>query len=265
MHTKKILPTLALALALTGATTLAPADAAPHDAVRPAKAGSFQVTASVKDDEVLEGESVKIRGTVKPAAPGAQVSLQVRYADQKKWKTIGHTALRSDGGFRFKDEAGSVRVRKYRVVKAAGPTRAAGHSSPIKVTVFGWRNLDTLDPATSLLLSEGYTGLLNAVSYPRSLATLSTSPSPAHIDYNLNRDCTLLEAVYGLDDRTPTGATASLSVVADGVSKYAGTFSLAQAQKVTTDVTGVFRLTVNGATTGGGVAVVGTPRVLCSF
>jgi uncharacterized protein YdeI (BOF family) len=163
MHTKRILPGLALALALTGATTLAPAAAAPHHAVEATKAGSFQVTATVNKAEVTKGDKVKIKGSVKPAAPGAQVSLQVRYEDQKAWKTIDHAALRSDGTFKFKDKAGSVRVRKYRVVKPAGSTRGAGHSSSLKVTVFGWRTLESLQPLPGYTISESGQATINAV------------------------------------------------------------------------------------------------------
>ena len=116
------------AAALSSATALASADAATHHARPSAKAGAFKVTASVNKTEPLVGSKVKIKGSVKPAAPGARVTLQVRYQDQKRWKTIDSATLSAASKYKFKDKVTSVRERKYRVVKPAGPNRAAGHS-----------------------------------------------------------------------------------------------------------------------------------------
>ena len=262
MHTKKLLPGLVLALALTGASTLAPADAASDHHTRPAKAGSFQVTASVRSDEVVKGEQVKIKGSVTPAAPGARVSLLVRYADQKQWKTIGHATIRSNGTFSVKDEAGSVRARKYRVVKPAGQGRGAGRSHPMKVTVFGWRTLDSLQPLGGNTIAEGGSATINGQTYASSL---KGPLNAGRIEYNLNRDCLQLDAVYGIDDSSQLGASAVLSVFGDGVQKHSAAYGLTQAQQLTVDLSDVFRLAVTSTQTGGAVPAVGTPKVLCSF
>jgi hypothetical protein len=100
------------------------------------------------------------------------------------------------------------------------------------------------------------------MSYPDSLRGSTVA---GHIDYNLNRDCKLLDAVYGIDDVSPAAATASFTVVADGVQKHAGSYALTQAQHVVTDLTGVFRLVINATPTGNGYPAVGDPRALCSF
>jgi hypothetical protein len=49
------------------------------------------------------------------------------------------------------------------------------------------------------------------------------------------------------------------------VPKYAGSFALTQSEAVTTDLTNVFRITINAAVANGGIAAVASPRVLCSF
>ena len=63
----------------------------------------------------------------------------MRYADQKRWKNVATDTLSARSKFKFEDKVSSVRERKYRVVKPAGPDRRPGTASPCKVTVFGWR------------------------------------------------------------------------------------------------------------------------------
>ncbi len=243
------------------ATALASADAAPSHTSHHAKARAYSVTADVNRTEVVVGDKVKIKGTVRPAAAGSKVTLQVKY-EGRKWKTIDHAALSAAGKYKFKDKVGSVRERRYRVLKAAGPNRGGGRVTTPKVTAFGWRTLDSLTPVASAGVYEEGMARMNAVSYPSSL---KGSIAPGQIDYNLNRDCKQLDAVYGIDDASPLGSSVSLTVVADGVVKHSGGYTLTQAQRVVTDVTGVFRLTIGQTQNGNGIAAVGTPKVLCSF
>ena len=266
MHRTTLAASLALAAALS-ATALASADAAPshHSAAR---AAAYQVTMNVNKTEPLQGDKVKIKGTVKPAAQGAKVTLQLRYADQKKWKTVATDTLSAQGRFTFKDKVGSVRTRKYRVVKGAGAHRAAGHSKSVKVTVFGWRDLTSLNQATYSGFGEVENGVkMNGVAYPNSLRSYTAYPpgTPSSIDYNLNRDCKELKGVVGLDDSSAATGSAQVSLSTDGTVRYTGTFSLTQAAPVALDVTNAFRLTVAATLTNGGIAAVGTPQVLCSF
>ena len=200
---------------------------------------------------------------MKPAAPGSRITLQVRYQDQNQWKTVGSTTLSRASKYTFKDKISSVRERKYRVVKPAGPHRSAGHSDSIKVTVYGWRDLTQLVTPVKIVNFLPGPALINGVTYSNSL--LGGSAPTGSVDYNLNRGCKLLDARYGLTDASSSTATTTLSVVTDNASRWSGTFGLTQSQQVLTDVTGVFRLTFNAASTPGGYAAVATPRVLCSF
>jgi hypothetical protein len=267
MHRTTIAAGLVLAATLS-ATALASADAAPsHHASTAARGGAFKVTATVNKSEPTEGSKVKIKGSVKPAAPGTKVTLQLRYADQKKWKNVASDKLSGQSRFKFKDKVSSVRERKYRVVKTASAGHAAGHSKSLKVTVFGWRDLTSLNPATSNGFGEYATGVkMNGVAYPDSLRSYTPYPpgSGNSIDYNLDRDCKTFRGVAGLDDTSPATGTATIQISTDGTPRYSGSFALTQSAPVTFDVTKVFRLTVS-ATVSNGNAAVGTPQVLCSF
>jgi hypothetical protein len=261
---KRTLATGIVLSALSIAATLVPADAAPTLHARPsAKAGSFTVTAGVNKTEPLVGSKVKIRGSVKPAAPGSRVTLQVRYQDQKAWKSIDSATLSGASRYKFKDKVNSVRERKYRVLKPAGPNRNAGRSPSVKVTVFGWRDLTSLSPVTALYFVESGTTLINGNSYLSSITGAGTGNGS--IAYNLNRDCTRLDAVYGLGDSSPSGGSTTITLTANGVQKHTGAYALAQAQRVVTDVTGIFRIEFTSAPQNGGVPAIGTPKVLCSI
>ncbi len=253
---------------LSSAAALASADAATHHARSSAKAGAFTVTATVNKSEPLTGSKIKIKGSVKPAAPGSRVILQVRYQDQKRWKSIDSTTLSAASKYKFKDKVTSIRERKYRVVKPAGAHRGTGHSQSLKVTVFGWRDLASLSPVALADFMPGDIKM-NGVDYPGSLTTFGhpTPPSPpTHTnDYNLDRHCTAFRGVAGVDDRSPTAGSAQISLSTDGTLRYSGHFGLTQTAPVSFDLTNVFRLTVTGSAADGGVPALGTPQVLCSF
>jgi NPCBM/NEW2 domain-containing protein len=255
---------------LSSATALASADAATSNpATQHAKAGSYRVTASVNKTEPLLNSKVKIKGSVSPAAPGARVVLQARYEDRNEWKTIDSARLNNSSRYKFKDKVGSVRERKYRVVKAASARRSAGHSPAVKVTVYGWRDLTSIPPATSSNMSKVDSVKINGVTYPhsvRSWPTYQPMNNSGSIDYNLNRACTAFRGTAGIDDSSPAAGNAMVQLSTDGTQRYAsGYFGLTQSAPVAFDVTNVFRLTIATAVLADGVAVVGTPQVLCSF
>ena len=266
MHTRTLALGVVLATALSSATALASADAATsHHATGTTRAGAYVVDARVNKTEPLLDTKVKIKASVSPAAPGAAVTLQVRYQDQKRWKTIDHGRLNGQSKVTFKDKVGSVRERRYRVVKPVGDNHGAAQGSTPKVTVFGWRDLTSIDPVANIGFSEQDPLNINGVAYPKSLLTAATGTQPAHVDYNLNHDCKQFSGTFGLDDRSPAAGTAALTLAADGNQRFAGAFGLTQAQKVGADLTDVFRITISATTANGGLAAVGSPQVLCSF
>jgi hypothetical protein len=256
-----------LAAALSSATALASADAATaHHATQSQRAAhSYRVVATVNKTELMVNNKVTIKATVSPAAPGAQVTLQVKYQDQKAWKTIDHKVLKATGKVTFKDKVGSVRFRKYRVVKPADSRAGAGSGETDKVTVFGWRDLTSIQPAISNGLTKTDFVTFNGVRFPNSVRSYYAPPNGASIDYNLNRDCTSFRGTAGLDDGSPAAGTAVVTMHADGVLKYAGSFALTQSAPVAFPLTNVFRITISVASNGGGLGAMGTPQVLCSF
>jgi hypothetical protein len=267
MHRHTIAASLVLATSLSSATALASADADTRTAhtARTDKAGSFTVTASVNRSEPLAGSKVKIKGSVKPAASGARVTLQLRYADQKTWKTVDTTTLTTASRYKFKDKVTSVRARKYRVLKPAGPNRAAGRSPAVTVTVFSWRDLVSIPPATAGGMGRTDHVDINGVRYPESVRSYFSGPNGSTVEYNLYRACKAFRGTAGLDDTSASSGTAVVQLYTDGTLRYAGSFGLTQSAPVAFDVTKAFRLTVTAAIGGGGIAAVGTPQVLCSF
>jgi hypothetical protein len=245
----------ALAPVLSTATVLVPADAA----TAAGRAGAYSVTVKVSETAPMVHTRIKIKGTVSPAAPGSQVAIQVKYADRKSWKSIGHARVGNSGKYRFKDKVDSVRERRYRVVMPATGHRAAGRATTPKVTVFGWRTLDSIKAVSAPRYGDVD---LNGQHYAHSF---TIAPYATQAVWNLKRDCTRLEGTFGLDDSSPTDSTATLSLTADGVQKYLASFGLSGAQAVAVDLTGAFRITIAGAQTGNGIPAVGAPRVLCSF
>jgi hypothetical protein len=254
--------------ALSSATALVPAVAATTSpATQHAKAGAYRVTASVSKTEPLLNSNVRIKATVRPAVPGAAVTLQVNYEGRKGWKTIDRGRLNGAGKVTFQDKVGSVRERRYRVVKPAGSNRGAGQGTTPQVTVFGWRDLTSIPPATSDGMGKADNVNLNGVSFPNSVrAYLYYLPGAGKtVDYNLNRECKLFRGRAGLDDSSPLSGSALLQLATDGMLRYSGSFGLTQSAPVTFGVANVFRLTIGSVSTNGGVAAVGTPQVLCSF
>jgi hypothetical protein len=269
MHTRTLALGVVLATALSSATALASADAATsHQRGTQRAAHSYQVVAKVNKTEPMVNDKVKIKAKVTPAAPGASVTLQLKYDDQKTWKTIDHGRLNGQGKVTFKDKVSSPRVRKYRVVKPADAKAGAGRGETEKVFVFGWRDLTSIPAATAANMQKIDSLTINGVAYPNSIRSYVGYPPPGNtgsIEYNLNRQCKAFRGTVGLDDASPVSATATIQLSTDSVQRYSGSFALTQSAPVAFDVTKVFRLTITTATTGNGFAAVGTPQVLCSF
>jgi hypothetical protein len=259
-----------LAVTLSSATALASADAAPaHQQSNQRAAHSYQVVAKVDKTEPMVNSKIKIKATVKPAAPGASVTLQLKYDDQKKWQTIEHGRLNGQGKVAFQDKVSSPRVRKYRVVKPADARAGAGRGETEKVSVFGWRDLTSIPVATSANMWKVDSLSMNGVAYPSSIRSYIGYPPPGtagSIEYNLNRDCKAFKATVGLDDSSPATGTTAISVATDGTQRYSGSFALTQSAPVAFDITKVFRISIAATSTANnGLAAIGSPQVLCSF
>lgn len=254
------------AMAVVGGAAASAAAVAETQAPGPS---SFTVTATVNHNEPIVGHNIKIKGTVTPAAPGATVKLQLRYTGHDKWKNVDTATLTQASKFKFKDKVTTVRERTYRVVKPAGAHRAAGHSLGAKVTVYGWRDLTTLKPATLQGMGEVNKTVINDVTYNNSVIAYEGYQQPTYdkyfIEYNLARHCKAFRATVGLADTSPSASSAQVILLTDGTTMYDGTFRLTESAQVYFDVTGAFRITITAVPTADGIAAVGHPQVLCNY
>ena len=174
-------PTRAMAAAAAGilvsglavVTTSTPTQAQPGDRSGDRsgdRAGApFTVTARVTETEPEQGDTIKIRGSVKPVRPGSRSCSRRSTPVTRSGRTSAHGQLNALGKFRFKDEVDSVRFRKYRVVKAADRKRSLGTSDKLGVTVFGWRDLTSLGPVAGSGTRETDSVTINAKSYAQSV------------------------------------------------------------------------------------------------
>jgi hypothetical protein len=233
----------------------------------------YQVTATVSDAEPLQGDKIKIRGSVTPFAQGAKVVLQKRYGTSGKWKKADTDTLNNRGGFKFTEKVNSVRFRQYRVIKKADGTTKSGRSEKLAVTVFGWRQLTSLSPVTANGTGETGSVTINATTYEQSVVGNNTGNSGS-IAYNVNRACKRFEGQVGLSDSSAITATGDIKLSGDTTSLYQGSFGLTQSAPVVLDLTNVFRITVDWTSSNtegtpenqsGAVIAIGSPRLLCSF
>lgn len=259
MAMKVLIATTAVLAAVIGASATPSlagraSAASPHE-----KARHYAVAIRVSGDQpVVVGDTLTIRGKVRPGASGDQVRLQVHYQGRKKWKTLDTTSLNSRSRYTFRDTVGSTRNRWYRVVKAATKHAAFARSEAVKVRAYSWVSLLSLYPSTNDPLLAA-TATMGGVVYPGSLRS-TTNPSMRR--YPTDYDCLSLEATYGLDDSSPAGSTATITQKDEEGPNGTGTYVRGQVAHIVTDIHS-FAFTLEVTTTGGGIGVIGTPRVLC--
>ena len=128
-----------LALALVATAVPGAGAAAPDAPSAAAQRARYAVTATLVEDLVAPGDTVRVTGRVRPAAPRARVSLQQR-ADGR-WQQVSTARLDRRSRYRASvvlTEPGPARLR---VVKAGGRGTRAGVSPTRTVTV------STVEPA----------------------------------------------------------------------------------------------------------------------
>jgi hypothetical protein len=275
MNTRSIAAAAAVTLLAGLGTAVTTANAEARDgatALTAEKAARYEVTATVSRTEPEEGDKITIRGSVTPGEKGALVVLQKRYGTSGKWKKADTDTLNGKGKFKFSEKVDSVRFRQYRVLKPADDQARSGKSQKLSVTVFGWRNLTSLEPVTASGTSE--TGSVGINGSPYEQSVVGSLANSGSIAYNVTRACKTFQGHVGLKDTSALTATGDIRILTDTTQAFGNTFGLTQSSPVTLDLTGVFRITVdwtshNTAGTeedqSGAIIAVGTPRILCSF
>jgi hypothetical protein len=81
---------------------------------------------------------------------------------------------------------------------------------------------------------------------------------------NTTRRCKTFRVTVGLVDPAPTDGRANFSLTADGVERFSGSYGAGESDEVVVDVTGVFRIAIDGTTETGGVAGIAQPHGLCT-
>lgn len=256
--------TLAAAMIATAAAgAVAPAQANSDSAA--AQAAAYRVTLKVSTDQAVQREDkVTLTGKVSPKAPGSKVTVQIRYEGQKNWKAIGTAKVQGDGSYKYVDKPKTRVDRAYRVLKPASGATTKGISKERDVEVYGWEWLDARTPSASKDVLEIFSMPINGEDYLHTLYSATTTPS-AFVEYTLGRKCLLLDATFGLSDRTATGGAGRIQVHADGVSLYDHSFPLGESSPQSLDVDDVYRVRIDFAQLNGTQPEpsAGAAKVLC--
>jgi len=231
------------------------------------QATRYQVTLKISAKEaVAKEDTVKLTGSVIPKPPeGSQVVVQVRYEGQKAWKKAGTAKVKPNGNYRFDVEPESHLDRTYRVKKKTDAVAETDTSRERALAVTAWSWLTNLVPSAGENVQKIDKMPINGDVYGHTLyAPMPYSTS--FTEFTLGRNCTQLEATFGLSDRTETGGKATMFLSADGVLAYGRAFDLGESETRLVDVTDVFRIrfdTAQDTTTPDTEPSVGAGRVLC--
>lgn len=265
----KLSPTitvLALGAVLT-AGLVAPATASTAPAERKAE---FKVTLKASSAQAIADKPLIIAGKVRPAAKGTTVVLQKKLAG-KKWVVEKRLKTSKKGAFTYTDKPHQLGVRQYRAVVPKAGKVGAGVSKPVKVTVYQWRSLTTIQPRTAVGTQRIFDAKIAGKAYPDSYGP-SGSAFQGSADWNLDPTCTTLRVRLGNGDNSDEGATANLTLTGDGESLFSGSFGLTQSQAKTFDIRKVFRLAYSWTSTvagsdlpaPGAQPLLATPELLCA-
>ena len=257
--------TVAAAALAVATATLTPAVSGATGPGAPTAQYRVTLKASTKV-AVAKEDKVALTGAVYPTPPeGSQVLVQVQYEKTNAWVKAGTAKVKGDGTYRFVDKPKTTRDRVYRVVKHADKLAKQDKSRERALHVIGWSWLTDLIPSATENVFKAATMPINGDDYAHTLY-VDRAFTTGFTEFTLGRDCTSLEATYGLSDRTETGGRAAISVSSDGVGVYSRTFDLGQSELVTTDVTGVYRIRLDFAQVAGTPPTepsAGAGRVLC--
>jgi hypothetical protein len=242
---------LGLALATTGVVASAPANAG-----HPSERSAYTISIYQQGQDVaVAGDTLKLKGNVRPAAPGQKVRLQVKYRDHKRFANLATGTLSKSSKYKFKTAVDTNRDRVYRVVMPNSPP-STQVSDRLKVRVYQWVPLTRLGSGNGF--TEG-TASIDGQSYPDSIIrTAYSGPGDANWYSPLDSRCIGLEAVAGLTDESPASSSAQLTI-----SPLTLTLTRGPAQPVSLDLSGRFSLTLTSTMVDGAVAALGSPKALC--
>lgn len=202
-----------------------------------AHAGStWIVTVKASARTVNVGDKVTFTGTVKPrgAAAGQKVVLQERFRPGAKWKDQGKDKVNSNGRYSLSDKPSANTQHAYRVVMPALGKHGKGVSRTIKVTVYDWVDLGSLDTVNNQGMNLGPVDI-NGKAYDSSIYS-RWSGTTASIEVNLDHECDALRSTFGIADNSTSSSQAEVGVLSDGTPVYDKTFDVGGSEKKTIDL-----------------------------
>jgi hypothetical protein len=127
-----------MVIAMTALALVLPLGGTPAEAQQQARR-PFKVLAHVSSSTIISGQTVYVRGKVKPLAIGRRVILQKRWKKRSgQWRKVDVSRVQADGKFLLMDTPKTARKRFYRVVKRASDGRRRGVSDKMRVRVIPW-------------------------------------------------------------------------------------------------------------------------------
>ena len=138
--------------------------------------------------------------------------MQIQYDGKKAWNSIGTAKVQGRRLLHVRRQAEAPRLdRSYRVVKPADNKATKGISKARDVEVYGWDWLDSRTPSASRTCWRSSRCRSTATTTVHTLYS-TTTKTTGYVEYTLGRKCLLLDATFGLSDRTATGGTGSIKV-----------------------------------------------------
>ncbi len=202
--------TVAAAALAVATATLTPAVSGAAGPAAPTAQYRVTLKASTKV-AVAKEDKVTLTGAVYPTPPeGSQVLVQVQYEKTNAWVKAGTAQVKKDGTYRFVDKPKTTRDRIYRVVKHGDKVAKQDKSRERALHVIGWSWLTDLIPSATENVFKAATMPINGDDYAHTLY-VDRAFTTGFTEFTLGRDCTSLEATYGLSDRTETGGRAAIS------------------------------------------------------
>jgi len=232
--------TAVLAVVAAGVVPLASASAGPDRS-----ATTYRVAMKISTTRAVANEdTVTLTGTVRPAAPGTKVKVQVRYHGQTTWTKAGSAKVRKNSTYTFSFTPTTRQDRAYRVVKPGDAHARAGTSRERTLQAIGWVWLSSLAPSRTEGVATISTMPINGENYGHTLYT-GVDTTSGFVEYTVGRHAYKLQATYGLSDRTEPGGRGTLAVTTDGVPSFSQTFDLGQSVLQTTNVTDTHRIRID--------------------
>lgn len=205
------------------------------------QAASLSIT-STGPTTIDAGQQVMISGKSSASLKGKAIQLQ--RLDGTTWKTLATGTVASSATWTLKTKATQAgAAQQFRVAAPATATTKAASTPARAFKVYGWYYLADLDKVESVRFSSGSVSIAGTV-YSKSVRNASDfwwNAAP-YGEWGLNYKCTQLRATVGLGDTSLSGSQVGFVAKVDSLESSLATLGNGQAQAVSVDLTGGYRL-----------------------